>query len=619
MSLALLGVVATGLLRGLWTSQRAYLAQAERAALQQNLRAAMAILPAALRELDAADSDITAMSATSITLRATEQVTFLCTVPEHGAGGLLTLRVRERPFFGTRASFMAGDSVLLYHEGDPANRSDDDWVRGLVLAATNQDCPDADRARPGYELMLRLAGPGLPGGLTNGSPLRGFATVTYALYRSGDMAVVPGAAARRQHHSAAARSTHWPKRSDACLLRSDRRPDDRPHGSRGGRAAGAWSDDTGDGQPRDPGRAAEQPTAMTGPTHAERGMALALALGVLVLVGVLAATVTFLGVQEARVGESMRRVPSALGVAEEGAAAVIRTWDPTIYNRSPALPIDSVAVPDGYPGAWAVAALKTGAYGGHVFKLNGELYLIDIVARDSLSTVPQFGEGGEVRQHVGVVAHVRPVASGVRAALTAGKGVRLSGPVRVDGADHVPPGWGPCGPPDSQQAGVRVPAGATVVASGASTILGSPPTATVPTGSVPALEGITNSQLAAWATHTVAGRSFGSDIGPVVVARRCDEAVATNWGDSRGPNYPCGNYFPVVHVSGDATGERHSGARDSVGRREPGGKRRPRVVWCGAHPRWPHSDRRSIAGHRVHGRSARRRQRRATGRCRRIA
>jgi hypothetical protein len=51
----------------------------------------------------------------------------------------------------------------------------------------------------------------------------------------------------------------------------------------------------------------------------------------------------------------------------------------------------------------------------------------------------------------------------------------------------------------------------------------------------------------------VTGRSFGSDIGPVVVARRCDETVATNWGDGRGANYPCGNYFPVVHVTGNAT------------------------------------------------------------------
>ena len=184
VSLALLGIVTAGLLLGLQTSQRAYLAQAQRADLQQNLRAAAAILPAALRGLDAADSDITAMSATSITVRATEQLAFLCVAPWPGAGGAVTLSVREHPFFGTRRSFDAGDSVLLYHEGDPATRSDDSWLRGRVLAATTRDCPDPDRGRPGYEVTLRLERGG-DGGVTNGSPLRGFASVTYALYRSG--------------------------------------------------------------------------------------------------------------------------------------------------------------------------------------------------------------------------------------------------------------------------------------------------------------------------------------------------------------------------------------------------------------------------------------------------
>lgn len=184
VSLALLGIVTAGLLRGLQTSQRAYLEQARRVDLQQNLRAAAAILPAVLRELDAADSDITAMSATSITLRAMEQLAFLCATPGPGGGGAVTLSVREHPFFGTRASFDAGDSVLLYHEGDPATRSDDTWVRGEVIAVTTRDCPDPDRPRPGNEVTLRLERGG-GDGVTNGSPLRGFASVTYALYRSG--------------------------------------------------------------------------------------------------------------------------------------------------------------------------------------------------------------------------------------------------------------------------------------------------------------------------------------------------------------------------------------------------------------------------------------------------
>lgn len=186
VTLALLGVVAAGICRALWTSQRTFHAQAQRADLQQSLRAAAAILPAEFRALDASDSDITAMSATSITMRSTQQLGFLCTAPELRADGELTLNVREQPIFGVRRSFSAGDSVLLYYEGDPATRIDDHWVRGLILAVATHDCPDPDHGRPGYELGLRLHWPtgGSHIGVTNGSPLRGITTVTYALYLS---------------------------------------------------------------------------------------------------------------------------------------------------------------------------------------------------------------------------------------------------------------------------------------------------------------------------------------------------------------------------------------------------------------------------------------------------
>jgi len=286
----------------------------------------------------------------------------------------------------------------------------------------------------------------------------------------------------------------------------------------------------------------------------EPGMALALALVVLVLVGVLAATICFIGVQEARMGESMRHLQRAFGVAEEGISAVIRTWDPTIYNVRPWVPFDSTPVPGGYPAVWAGAAHHTGAYGGHVYKLNGELYFIDIAGRDSLAAPP--GPGGGVWQRVGVLAHVLPPPSGVRAAVTGGTGIRVSGPVRVDGNDHVPTGWERCGPSDSARAGIHAANGGTVVVSGSPQIRGSPPTvigAAPRTAPVAVLEGVSYTQLAAWATHTLAGQAFASGIGPVVVDGRCDVTVATNWGDGRNHNSMCGNYFPVVHVTGDAS------------------------------------------------------------------
>lgn len=255
-------------------------------------------------------------------------------------------------------------------------------------------------------------------------------------------------------------------------------------------------------------------------------MALVLALVALVLMGALVAAVCFVGIQEARVGESARRLQRSFGVVEEGGSEAIRGWDPTIYNARQVFPFDSTPVPAGYPGLWAAAQHQTGAYGGYVYKLNGELYFIDMSGRDSLSPGPGAGLGA--RQRVGILAHVRPVAPGIEASLTTGKGSHLSGLVTVDGTDRLPPGWEPCGPPDSGKADIR-------------------------TAPVAWLGDVTYTQLAAWATRTFPGQAFAGGVGPVVVHGRCDDAVATNWGDGKSHNQPCGSYFPVVHVVGDAT------------------------------------------------------------------
>ncbi len=192
VAVVLLGIVTAGIYRALVTNQQTFLAQTQRIDLQQNIRAAATILPAEFREMDAADSDITAMSATAITFRAMRQLAFICVAPVLGGGlGQISLTVRQRPFFGTRQSFSAEDSVLIYYEGDPATRNDDSWVRGKITGVANQNCTDPDQNRPGYQLTLQpqwIAGSqfNVAGAITNGSPVRGFETVTYQAYQAAD-------------------------------------------------------------------------------------------------------------------------------------------------------------------------------------------------------------------------------------------------------------------------------------------------------------------------------------------------------------------------------------------------------------------------------------------------
>ena len=64
---------------------------------------------------------------------------------------------------------------------------------------------------------------------------------------------------------------------------------------------------------------------------------------------------------------------------------------------------------------------------------------------------------------------------------------------------------------------------------------------------------MTFTQLAAMATIPLVGQNFANGIGPAVKADgSCDYAVQTNWGSPTNPAGPCGNYFPIIYINGDA-------------------------------------------------------------------
>ena len=193
IALVLLSMVSAAIYKVLVNNQRLYLAQTQTIDLNQNMRAAVAILPAEFRELDAADGDIQAMTATSITIRAMRQLAFVCLTPPLGGGiGQLTLTIRKTPMYGTRQTFGVNDSLLIYWEGNPLTRADDQWLLGQIktvvpgpvctqdtLAAVNQ----------GYTLTLQpqwINNPALnvANAITRGAPVRGFDNVTYSVYQS---------------------------------------------------------------------------------------------------------------------------------------------------------------------------------------------------------------------------------------------------------------------------------------------------------------------------------------------------------------------------------------------------------------------------------------------------
>jgi prepilin-type N-terminal cleavage/methylation domain-containing protein len=205
VALVLLGLVSAATYRILVNNQRLYMAQTQRIDLSQNIRAAGTILPAEFRELDAADGDIIAMSATSITIRAMRWLSFVCQAPVLGGLAPFSMIIRggqpgQMGFFGARGVQTVTDSMLIYWDGDQTTRTDDYWTGGGFTATAAANCPGLPAGQPGQLVTFNmnwapvgaLAANKL-GAITVGAPVRGWERVTYSLYQpAGDTSFYVG-------------------------------------------------------------------------------------------------------------------------------------------------------------------------------------------------------------------------------------------------------------------------------------------------------------------------------------------------------------------------------------------------------------------------------------------
>src|SRR5262245_11210747 len=97
----------------------------------------------------------------------------------------------------------------------------------------------------------------------------------------------------------------------------------------------------------------------------ERGIALAVAIFALVVVGGIVSAAFFVGVQEQRVGRNTVKLAQAFAAAEAGSQIVINNWDVAVYNVLAAGATVNVGR--------AQLANSAGWYRGTVKRLNNEL------------------------------------------------------------------------------------------------------------------------------------------------------------------------------------------------------------------------------------------------------
>ncbi len=236
-----------------------------------------------------------------------------------------------------------------------------------------------------------------------------------------------------------------------------------------------------------------------------RGIALPVAIFALVIVGALVSSAFFAATQEQRIAEQARRSQRAFGAAELGVAETVRAWNRRAYN--------SIST---YPGNDSVKIAGSGSYGGYVHKLSRNLYLVEVTGLDSTHGA------GPARQSVGVLLRIRPIQIPMHAALTVGAGSFNSGGSIADDNDSRPsPSWTDCDP-DTTEAGVSTEFG-----------------------------DVNYAALAATADITLPEGNYSP--APAVVGDVCNTAVTANWGGGPLRPGPCSGYFPVVHISGNAT------------------------------------------------------------------
>jgi hypothetical protein len=279
----------------------------------------------------------------------------------------------------------------------------------------------------------------------------------------------------------------------------------------------------------------------------ERGMALAVAIFALVVVGALVAGAFFAGTQEQRVGENQRRVTTSFGVAEAGAQERVMSWIPDSMNKRNTYPRDSVAIttrpsPNG-----------TGSYFGYSYKLGSNLFLIDVTGRDQRTASGSIAGGGGARQRVGLITRIAPIDFGIHASLTTQGATNLGGNATVSGADQNPTGWTDCDTPGPTQPGIR-DQGGQVSTNGNGTVSGNPPVVNDPTinnNTFTQFGGVTYAQLAARANIVLGPGTYKTN--PAFNGALCDKTNLLNWGDGINPLSACGSYFPIIHITGDAT------------------------------------------------------------------
>ena len=277
-----------------------------------------------------------------------------------------------------------------------------------------------------------------------------------------------------------------------------------------------------------------------------RGMALAVAIFALVVVGALVAGAFFAGHLEQRTGRNTVYAAQAADAAEGGLATMMGNWD--------GLNLGAVAIGDS-------SVMATTSLGGRNYYQGTMIRVADGLYVLRSTGIRRDASGNTLSQRL-VATLARKVIADmtIKAAVTVGKPITFNGNTfEVDGRDEKPATWGAevsnCNL-SSDLAGVRSSTTSGAAGKDTTHIYGSPKQiqndGTV-SAEFSALFGSTFDALKKMADITLSSSSPYTTVAPTTTGnpKKCDTSNNLNWGE---PNHQigqkvveCYNYFPIVY------------------------------------------------------------------------
>ena len=277
----------------------------------------------------------------------------------------------------------------------------------------------------------------------------------------------------------------------------------------------------------------------------QRGFALPVTVFALVVVGVITTGGFFMAHMEGRIGVASEHASLAFYLAEQGSVDVMINWDTELFAGL-SLWGDTV-VTQTYSGLGQVTT--------RIIRMTDYLYFMDVNA-----TVTKGGAmlSGASRR-VGVTVRLAVADLAPPAALTTRGITRIRGTAEVHGEDTVPAGWGPeCTGSLMDLPGIMTDDMSNVMLQGSAQITGNPSVAVDPymaDSTFTQFGEMTWADLTAMADITLSGGSINTMAPDSTSAGVCrtGQSFGSNWGNPENQGAACSDYFPIIHITGDAT------------------------------------------------------------------